>query len=233
MTNDVITMNTLSANETLTMSSREIAELTGKQHKNVMADIRKMLGELDGLKIEPVNYVDAKGEKRPEYRLPKRETLILVSGYSVQLRGRIIDRWQELEEQVSQPINYDDPVHIKGFARHLLWENERKDKVIEQMQPKASYYDAFMDAEGLFGLQNAGRALGCKPKLFIDWLVGKALHRQSGKLVPYQKLVAQGYFVVKQYKLSSGLSTAQTYMTPKGLEYVAAKLPAHLKVKQP
>ena len=43
-------MNLMSmdTNEVKTMSSLEIAELTGKQHRNVMADIRKMLTELCG-----------------------------------------------------------------------------------------------------------------------------------------------------------------------------------------
>ena len=39
--------NLVIANATLTMSSLEIAELTGKEHKNVVADLRKMLNELD------------------------------------------------------------------------------------------------------------------------------------------------------------------------------------------
>lgn len=88
----------------LTMSSREIAELTGKRHDHVMRDIKAML---DGLWIDAPNfgavYQDAKGEKRRCFNLPKRETLILVSGYSVQMRAKIIDRWQELEAQVAAP----------------------------------------------------------------------------------------------------------------------------------
>ena len=40
-----------------TMSSQEIAELTGKMHKNVMADVRRMLSELDidSAEISPWN----------------------------------------------------------------------------------------------------------------------------------------------------------------------------------
>jgi phage regulator Rha-like protein len=88
-----------------TMSSREIAELTGKRHDNVMADIKKMLIELDLHSPEfSGQYHDSTGRLLPCFNLPKRETLILVSGYSVVLRSRIIDRWQELEVEVIKPL---------------------------------------------------------------------------------------------------------------------------------
>ena len=81
------------------MSTREIAELTGKRHDHVMRDIKVMLDDLgiNGPKFGGV-YIDAKGETRPCFFLPKRETMILVSGYSVALRARIVDRWMELVE---------------------------------------------------------------------------------------------------------------------------------------
>ncbi len=96
--NHLALINISSSSEEITMSSREIAELTDKRHDNVMADIRKMLGEL-GLNAPDFSgvYKDQQLIDHPCFRLPKRETLILVSGYSVELRAKIIDRWQELE----------------------------------------------------------------------------------------------------------------------------------------
>lgn len=81
-----------------TMSSREIAELTGKEHKNALADIRAMLEALGQNSAEfSAQYRDSTGRNLPCFNLPKDLTITLVSGYSVVMRHRIVTRWQELE----------------------------------------------------------------------------------------------------------------------------------------
>lgn len=89
--------------ETLTMTSREIAELTGKQHKDVLYDIRKMLEELEVHSADfSAEYKDSTGRTLPAFTLPERETYILITGYSVTMRAKVIDRWKELEAQVKK-----------------------------------------------------------------------------------------------------------------------------------
>ena len=82
-----------------TMSSREIATLCDKRHDNVMADIRKMLNEL-GLYAPDFSgtYTTEQGNQYECFNLPKRECLILVSGYNVKICIKIIVRWQQLEQ---------------------------------------------------------------------------------------------------------------------------------------
>ena len=96
-------LTTLNTTSTLTMSSREIAELTGKEHRNVMRDIRNMLVELYGeggmLSFEHTYRNEQNGQLYPEFRLPKDLTITLVSGYNVQMRYAITKRWMELEAQ--------------------------------------------------------------------------------------------------------------------------------------
>ena len=94
-------LSTIVNNRTaLTMSSREIAELTGKEHKNVLADIRKMLQDLELTSADfSANLPDAYGRQQQIFNLNKELTLTLVAGYNVKLRLAIIKRWQELEEK--------------------------------------------------------------------------------------------------------------------------------------
>ena len=87
-----------SVNE-LTMSSREIATLCNKRHDNVMADIRKMLDELDIYAPDFLGtFITEQGNQYECFNLPKRECLILVSGYNVKICIKIIVRWQQLEQ---------------------------------------------------------------------------------------------------------------------------------------
>ncbi len=94
--NDLV--NITSAHQ-LTMSSLEIAGLTGKRHDNILRDIRRMADDL-GLSLK-IEEKATSGRPLTVAKLPKRETLILVSGYSTELRARIIDRWMELETAVA------------------------------------------------------------------------------------------------------------------------------------
>jgi phage regulator Rha-like protein len=81
------------------MDSRDIATLTKKQHSHVLRDIREMQDKVKDASIFGGIYLDRYGKERPLFKLPYRETMILLSGYSVELRARVIDRWIQLEKR--------------------------------------------------------------------------------------------------------------------------------------
>ena len=85
-----------------TMSSREIAELTGKRHDNVLRDIKILIeqGAIDRLSFEAISYKDSYGREQTAYELNFDATMTLVTGYNAVLRAKVIRRWRELEEGV-------------------------------------------------------------------------------------------------------------------------------------
>ncbi len=86
-------------NNTNRMTSLEIAELTGKNHRDVMRDIRNLIDQvaIDERSFALVDYKDAKGEMRPMYELDFKATMTLVTGYDAKRRSMVIDRWVKLE----------------------------------------------------------------------------------------------------------------------------------------
>ena len=87
----------MSATTEQTITSLEVAELTGKEHKNVVRDIRNILAQLDEnaqLNFEPGSYKDAQNQERPMFKLTKEGCLCLISGYDAILRMKIINRWK-------------------------------------------------------------------------------------------------------------------------------------------
>ena len=123
-------LSIFNANAPLTMSSLEISKLTGKRHDNVVADIRKMLEELE---IEATEFSGAQkygnNNTREIFNLPKRECFILVSGYNLKLRAAIIDRWQELEGAAPKPLSQIEQVRL--LLESLEREEELKNLIAE------------------------------------------------------------------------------------------------------
>lgn len=116
MNNSIISQS----GDAVTMSSFEIAELTGKLHKNVIRDIREMLDELekDGSDLSHVREdKDARGYTE-NFHLNRELTETLITGYSIPLRHKVIRRLHDLEEQAARPMTQAEI--IAANANHLV-----------------------------------------------------------------------------------------------------------------
>lgn len=221
-----ITKTNPSVNTQMTMSSREIAELTGKRHDNVMRDIEKMLDalELAHLKFEG-SYKDSTGRTLPCFNLPKRETLILVSGYSVELRAKIIDRWQELEMQSRLGFNPNDDIQVLEYALEQKRANRALQIELQAAKPALEFVERYVDSEGLMGFRQVCKTLNAKENAFRDFLIDKKImYRLDGRLTAYSHHSDAGRFVTKAGVNShTGKSFTDTKFTPKGVEWVAGE----------
>lgn len=88
-----------------TMLSTEIAALTGKRNADVMRDIRTIVDEMQGAELrfacESTTYIGENGQSYPCYALDYEATMIVMTGYDIPARAKVIKRWQELEQSVA------------------------------------------------------------------------------------------------------------------------------------
>ncbi|AOY88629.1 hypothetical protein BKP64_10865 [Marinobacter salinus] len=80
-----------------TMSSREIADLTGSRHDNVKRSAERLAADqILTSPLEGFSY-EHRGNAYQEYRFNKRDSLVLVARLSPDFTAAVVDRWQELE----------------------------------------------------------------------------------------------------------------------------------------
>jgi len=118
------------------MSSREIAELTGKRHDHVLRDIDALILTLSpelGLGFKSSSYEDSTGKSNRMFVLDRDSTYCLVAGYDANARMRIIKRWQELEAALKPalPENYQSA--LRALADQVdLTEREHVARLIAE-----------------------------------------------------------------------------------------------------
>ncbi|PTT05115.1 phage antirepressor KilAC domain-containing protein [Pseudomonas sp. HMWF006] len=229
-------MNTIVApSNTVSMSSREIADLTGKQHKDVIRDIRVMRKALsdDGADLRHLREIKDGRDYTAEFHLDRVLTETLLTGYSIPLRHRVVTRLAELENvsrQVVIPQNLPDALRL---AADLADKNGELQRVIEKQAPKVAAITRLAAAGGAICITDAAKQLGLAPARLFSWLEQhRWIFRRHGckRWVAYQPRITSGYMTHKVTALKSDPETGieraafDPMVTPKGLTRLAELL---------
>ncbi len=208
----------------VSMTSREIAELTGKRHDNVLRDIRTMITDLEAAKsaaselswhCKLETYIDAQGKERDQYRLDRNTTMTLLTGYRADLRMKVIVRWQELEAALATPTasTMSDPI-LAALVHGLVEIDRLKQQQVlitrktEQLESRVEHvelqhrngvpkgYLSRSQAHGLYGV-------GLSEKVFH-----LALQRLEVPTTPYVHHAEDGNEVATYGYLESDIAAA-------------------------
>ena len=210
---------------TITMTSREIAELTGKKHLHVMRDIRTMLQELGGdqSKFGSI-FLDSYGREQPQFSLDKDHTLTLLLGYDTAARLKVVKRWQELEQQVAKPQlpDFTNPVEAARAWADAVEQVQIHAAQIEKEKPKVEHYDRVADLDRTMNITMAATKLGRSARSVNQVLDTLGVYNKSivRSRVFNQWFVDAGYGVVRQ--TSNGFT--QSLLTIKGEMWLGEQL---------
>lgn len=222
----------------LTMSSREISELTGKRHDNVTSDIKKMLAELgeDVLKFEVI-YLDSMNRQQTEYKLNRELTDTLLTGYSAVMRRKVIARWYVLENREKE-VN-------EGFDRADAESGNKEVAKLAIANAAAKLANTLADSMNLHGSAKLGmltKALGMTAPEYVRLLPNYAVDASEPEsvtsdasesltaLLGHHKATITTREANKKLKVlglledavrisSKGLEKTYTRITEKGLKY--------------
>lgn len=223
----------------LTMTSREIAELTGKAHGNVMRDIRAMMDALEqDSNLNPgwksTTYTASTGQTYQQYELDKDTTLTLLLGYDPVARMKVVKRWRELERMVDQPkIPQTMPEALRLAAEaleqrdRLAIENKAQAEALAEAQPKVKGFDLITAGEKSITIRETAKLLGVKETRLTAWLHEHGwTYRLNGRWVAKQEHIQGGRLIYKEAKYTDEKTGHEVYapychITPKGLAKLA------------
>lgn len=199
-----------------TMSSVHVAEIAGKNHRDVMRAIRNMepaWEKVNGRKFALVDYIDAKGERRPCYQLTKTECLYIATKFNDEARAKLVLRWEELEGCYPKvPATFREALLLAAAQQEqiekqneiisrqttlLLAQGEQiaeKDKAIASLHERTSYLDRILGSKSTVTTTQIAQDYGMSAKRFnIELRNLKIQHKVGGQWILYAPYNTKGY----------------------------------------
>lgn len=177
-----------------TMTTREIAELTGKQHAHVMRDMRRIFAANSINSQEYLqNWISPQNNQTyKEFILTKMWVLVLVTSYSDVLRTKVVERLEQLENQGAKELSRLEILEIAMAAEKEKLELQER---LAKVEPCARAFVELTNSDGVFILREAAKMLHMGLKklvtLLIDrhWIFRNSSHRLEG----YAAHIERGY----------------------------------------
>lgn len=213
-------MNHLAIQAVKTMTSRELAELTLSTHDSVLKTIRRQIKAGVVSPNETPYTNDQNGQTYTEFHLGFRDAMVIASGYSTNLRARIIDRWMQLEASAAPqlPQTFAQALRLAAEQVEII---ESQALALAAAQPAIEMVERYVEAKSSKCLSDVAKILGQKPRAFIARLAtDDVIFKRSGSWVPFQHHIDVGRFAVKTGE-SNGHAYHQTRVEPAGIEWLA------------
>ena len=212
---------------TLTMSSREIAQITESRHSDVCVSIDRLMkkGIIGGYQAMPYTHPQ-NGQIYYEYHINKRDTYVIVAQLSPAFTARLVDRWQELENQQGIPQSFSQALRLEAEQQEVI---EQQNHQLAIQAPKVAFVEHYVEVGTTKSLRETAKILSFPEKRLIECLErDRVLFRQSANLLPYQDKQAKQLFVVKTGTAEHGHNFTQTRVTAKGIEWIAQRYASEL-----
>ena len=206
----------MTTNQNLTMSSREMSELTNVRHDSVLRTIKSLIDNKVLLNTICGEYKDSTGRTLPCYNSDKRDSLVIVARLSPEFTARVIDRWQELESKTSLTVFGQDTSTHRGALLALVASIDK----IEADKPKVAYFDNLVERNLLINIRDSAKEIHLKQNEFVKWLLdNKYVYRDiKEQLKPYSHYMPS-LFELKEYiNPHNGKTGNQLLTTPRGRE---------------
>jgi len=224
-------MELITVGKQQTMTSRQIAEAVGSEHHNVMATIRRIIreGVISGNETPYIH--EQNGQQYTEFNLNYRDTMVVASGYSTELRARIIDRWIEIEKSSRAAPQFQIPTTLSGALRLAAEQAEiieHQAAQIEAAAPAVEFVGRYVESEsGSMGFRQVCKLLKAKEPEFRAFLHdNQIMYKLGGEWVPYAAHIDAGRFEVKTGTANEH-AYSQSKFTPKGVEWIAGEWAKH------
>ena len=204
------------------MTSLDIAQVTGKMHKDVLKAIRNMEPawlKVNGRHFALVDYKDSKGELRPCYSLTKTECLYIATKFNDEARARLVKRWYQLEcEQLG----------VKMEEQKLLV-TEREIMLKSDEIRRGLIAGENADADGCYTVSQLAEMMEITVKELNKRLVAEGVQfRNGGRYMLTKEYEGRGYAQDRSFHYYGldGEKKEKKYLvwTPAGREFVSAMI---------